>query len=293
VPWEFSKHSNSILFDLDAVAEALSFVEKEQAIVVPEEWYEVSKPLLERLGVVALLWPLSRLMQALKSRYPNFTWEEYRFSGMRHFGQKALKSCLGSLWPGQELLEDFILSEPSTMVSFYLPKLKLAIDYQHARDYTLALGASSSLALKEDQSKVQAASGLGITLLFIPFWWDRSIYSLAATIIEKNSSLKATMRRSLLDSKLLLSALPIPSQTRIESNQWRRPNISSSSAEGARSRPQGRKPRGLTHEQHSKLLRAFEDEPTPSRTHRELLAKELQLDLTRLETWFRAQRSKK
>jgi hypothetical protein len=41
---------------------------------------------------------------------------------------------------------------------------------------------SSSIRQRRDQSKLKFASQFGITLISIPFWWDRLPNSLASTI---------------------------------------------------------------------------------------------------------------
>jgi hypothetical protein len=65
----------------------------------------------------------------------------------------------------------------------FLPHLSLAFEYQGEHHYssTLYLG-DSSISQRRDRAKLKFASQFGITLIPIPFWWDRSSDSLASTI---------------------------------------------------------------------------------------------------------------
>jgi hypothetical protein len=64
-----------------------------------------------------------------------------------------------------------------------LPQLSLALEYQGETHYfsSHTFGNASSRQ-RADLLKVNFASEMGITLIPIPFWWDKSSNSLAATI---------------------------------------------------------------------------------------------------------------
>jgi hypothetical protein len=62
-----------------------------------------------------------------------------------------------------------------------LPRLSLAFEYKGEQHYVTNFMGSSSIR-QRDQSKLKFASQLGITVISIPFWWNRSANSLAATI---------------------------------------------------------------------------------------------------------------
>jgi hypothetical protein len=65
----------------------------------------------------------------------------------------------------------------------FLPHLSLAFEYQGEQHYfPLSIFGTASIRKRRDQAKCDFAAELGITLIPIPFWWDRSPNSLAATI---------------------------------------------------------------------------------------------------------------
>jgi hypothetical protein len=65
----------------------------------------------------------------------------------------------------------------------FFPHLSLAFEYQGEHHYfSKGLFGSSSVSQRRDQAKLKFASQLGVTLIPIPFWWDKSSHSLASTI---------------------------------------------------------------------------------------------------------------
>jgi hypothetical protein len=65
----------------------------------------------------------------------------------------------------------------------FLPQYSLALEYQGEQHYysTHIFGKASDRQ-KTDKLKHNFANEMGITLLSIPYWWDKSPSSLAATI---------------------------------------------------------------------------------------------------------------
>jgi hypothetical protein len=66
----------------------------------------------------------------------------------------------------------------------FLPHLSLALEYQGEQHYFPKDNYIQSLETRQriDQAKRKFASQFGVTLISIPFWWDTSSKSLAATI---------------------------------------------------------------------------------------------------------------
>ena len=64
-----------------------------------------------------------------------------------------------------------------------LPHLSLALEYQGEQHYiSNYFAGDTSIFQKRDQSKRKFASQFGLTVISIPFWWDRSSSSLISTI---------------------------------------------------------------------------------------------------------------
>jgi hypothetical protein len=73
----------------------------------------------------------------------------------------------------------------------FLPHLSLALEYQGEHHY-LSNDQFGNLAIyqRRDPAKRKFASQFGITLIPIPFWWDCTSSSLAATIQRYRPDIK-------------------------------------------------------------------------------------------------------
>jgi hypothetical protein len=67
----------------------------------------------------------------------------------------------------------------------YLPNLSIALEYQgETHYYSSHLFGKATERQRADQAKHAFATNYGITVISIPFWWDKSPKSLAATILQ-------------------------------------------------------------------------------------------------------------
>jgi hypothetical protein len=72
---------------------------------------------------------------------------------------------------------------PCLQLKVFVPHLSLALEYQgETHYYSTHMFGKASDRQRADQIKQNFAKQMGITLLSIPFWWDKSSSSLAATI---------------------------------------------------------------------------------------------------------------
>jgi len=213
--WKFAFIPGPTARDPTVIKEALQHVEKELKLSNPEDWYQVTELKLKELGVLSILLPLGGLPQALRQYIPDFTWEDERFAGARLSGLKSLGVCLKALFPKDEVVPNFNIS-PGFAVSYYIPTLKLAFDYQSYRSYELegSIG-HPEVVFKEPKGLRDEAKRCGITLIFIPFWWDRSTPTLSATILRKvpNAEVEGRFRVSADPNET--NAHPIPLRARV------------------------------------------------------------------------------
>jgi hypothetical protein len=69
-------------------------------------------------------------------------------------------------------------------LDIWIPELSLAFEYQGIQHYRISnVFESEFLRIqRNDMEKKKACQYHGITLISIPYWWDYTISSLAATI---------------------------------------------------------------------------------------------------------------
>jgi hypothetical protein len=96
-------------------------------------------------------------------------------------------------------------SDAPMQLDVFVPSLKLAVEYQGEQHFkSQHIYNESNMVQIRDNLKKEACKQLGITLLEIPYWWDQSIESLAATIHKQFPNLPLN-----IDAKILNAALPI------------------------------------------------------------------------------------
>jgi hypothetical protein len=114
----------------------------------------------------------------------------------------------------------------------YIPTLHLAFEYQGETHYytTTVLGSAAQRQLS-DSAKAKIAKNDGVTLIPIPFWWDKSPSSLAATIRMYRPDLLQEYPQS----------KPIPSQmpTKLERKFEYQPNVSQEYSDNIAINPTG------------------------------------------------------
>lgn len=72
----------------------------------------------------------------------------------------------------------------------YIPEKRLAFEYHGEQHYYDIYALGNAWSQRErDSEKRRACSEKGITLIEIPFWWDRDKSSLVATIHERRADL--------------------------------------------------------------------------------------------------------
>lgn len=184
LPWKFKKLGNIAIRSPDALRKVMRFIESELKISKDEDWYLVSQSKLDQLGVLKTVSQLGGLHACLREYKSDVEWDAERLSASKNFGGRVLRSSVRTIWPFKDIDEDYEL-DPYHKVSVLLPHMGLALDYQSVDYYGLSGQVGNiSVALREHPEKVALASSQGITIVFVPFWWDRKIPSLLATILH-------------------------------------------------------------------------------------------------------------
>ena len=171
----------------------MRWLESELSIKSPTDWYAVSTMELRRLGSNEVLKQNGGLYKVLKSVYPTFPLDVSRFSSLQNWGksQRAMVDAVKKCLPVDVLLlENF--KHPSLTygsstrnmeLDIFLPDLFLAFEYQGEHHYchTFLFGSPVEQRLR-DKEKMELCNALGVTLIEIPYWWDRDWKTLLATI---------------------------------------------------------------------------------------------------------------
>ena len=159
----------------------------------PEDWKRVSKSQICELGGNGLLLkiPHDEFIKKQISNSKTIIQENSKNKGRS--SQRWLFLQIQSIFPGEEIVEDYFHSEISRETGFpvqfdiFLVQKNIAIEYhgqQHYEDIPFAF-ASLELYNNRDNEKKLLCKKYGIDLIIIPYWWDNSIESLQSTIISK------------------------------------------------------------------------------------------------------------
>jgi hypothetical protein len=226
IPWKFKNRRATSHRDPEMVEQALKYIESECGIIKPEQWYSISEFRLKRLGVKSLMSHFGGLIHVLKQYRPAFSWDEAKFVGIQSVGLKTLGFALWKIWPNLEILERYGLSDSMT-VNFFIPTLTLAFDYQGVSEFVEKWTDEEQLmTVIENKEKLDLAKSQNISLVSVPFWWDRSAVSLAATVIEIDINLKSSMNERLFRNLKDEDLPPIPKKSLINMTSWRRKGTS-------------------------------------------------------------------
>lgn len=142
-----------------------------------------------------LIFPkFGHIIRALKFGFPEINWDEKKAqSRQKRSTQWWLKEKISEILPGTEIIEeyrhpDLFWNSGGRSVEFdiWIPKYNIAVEYhgeQHYFDIHAAFG-SSDLYSERDTRKQQLCEEHGITYIVVPYWWDRKIESVAASLYK-------------------------------------------------------------------------------------------------------------
>jgi hypothetical protein len=217
-PWRFPKAQLGLTKNSSiSLKETVDHLAKELKLTDPQKWYRLTKSQIKESGVDYIIQSHGGLYQVLKKVKPEIPWDESKFVGTALSGLLVLGSLLRQIWPDLEILKDFALPQSQGVLSYYIPKLNLGFKYQNIGDYGLSGSTGQvTVSLLIDEDLALSSKSNNISLIFIPFWWDRTKVSLTATIAKKRTDLKEVL-------KLLQGdAQPIAQETALSLSTWRR-----------------------------------------------------------------------
>ncbi len=302
-----SSNENKIF---DEKLKLLKHLEEELRISKPEDWCDVSRLDFASVGLVRLFRSQTQFLEFLRSVYPNFNWipTKMRWSTL---GFSHLSATLSELFPGIEgkgvipsktffSSEEFLSPELKDSI-LVVPEFKLMFYYQGPIAYARnIIKGSENLTKSDDSSLLDRALSSSLTLLSIPFWWDRSRSSILAELFAIRPDLfehigpLSAFRDSAMSSKGIPTSVSLTdlklnygSYLRVWSKDPRFSHLMVSSG-SPHSRKLKRK--GLSDEHDSLLREKFDLEPKPGRAHMVEIGRELGLSEEIVQKWFKRRR---
>lgn len=188
----------------EIVTECMEFLREELSVERKEEWARVSQNDVVRASkasgrfVHKILHHFS-LAEALRMAYPEEDWGflDTATAGipLKKSSQRSLRLSVQKLFPQADVLEDHLhqlqrLSGRPVELDVFVPSHSLAFEYQGEQHYHETPAFSSLEAVRHrDEEKRRLCRAEGIRLVEVPYWWDFSLPSLAATVHTQYPSL--------------------------------------------------------------------------------------------------------
>ena len=227
-PWLFGNTSRHFWQDEENVFKFMEWASKKLNIRKLDDWYFVSNEEISTLGGKHMLATIGNLHSILCKWKPDHLWSSNKFSSL-HGSQFSKSQWLlyqrvlelteklkeiGIDIKGEEIIMNYkhpelvySNSQQRMELDIFVAPLSLAFEYQ-GNLRTIAIGMKTQLlSLGEhhyqshhlfgtahiqqlrDEEKRLACTNCGITLIEVPFWWDRSLESLMATVYQKKPGL--------------------------------------------------------------------------------------------------------
>eukprot|EP01027_Heterolobosea_sp_BB2_P018918 GEZU01026579.1.p1 GENE.GEZU01026579.1~~GEZU01026579.1.p1 ORF type:complete len:601 (+),score=135.41 GEZU01026579.1:14-1816(+) len=163
-----------------------------------DDWYNVTSEQIRAFKSTRIIRNNGGLLTILKRMYPDHVWDDRRFfSAYKKQTQRWLRTSVDRIFPNTEVIEDFqhetVLFGNSNLpleLDIYIPSFSLALDYNGQQHYkeSYIFGPYHNYQ-HLDAEKVHICKKMGITLINVPSWWDRTVASLAATIHQARPDL--------------------------------------------------------------------------------------------------------
>jgi hypothetical protein len=200
--WD-AKRFKIFAYDSQTSEELRTIVERQIApqlqINSLEDWYRVSWSQFKTSGFSKFLARYGGMFEFLSAIYPEHSWDQTRFRLQKGKpSQRILKLSIEKLFPGHEILEEFVLPSANAPSSQRLPMqfdigvpgLQLVFEFQGLQHYKDAYRyGQQSEAGTSDLDKAAACSRANYTLISVPHWWDHNSDSLANTIRQSRPDL--------------------------------------------------------------------------------------------------------
>jgi len=193
--WKFGKVPRGYWLDINHVRLYLEWLAEEFNVVQNSDWRNICVRQIEMLqsGTLAHIRGLFPLLSLV---YPGSHWKMDTSTSVSK-AQLRVFSIVQQLFPFDEVLLNFrcvncLHSSHSFSLrtalqrkefDVFVPWLSLALEYHGQQHFHWGFDCGSpEIRLRQDEHKRKLCHMLGITLIEVPYWWDFSKNSLAASV---------------------------------------------------------------------------------------------------------------
>jgi len=198
-PWLFSNVPSNYWNDENSLKSYLRWLAEQLQIKQMNDWYNVSTDDIDRLKGTSMRRKFG-LFHLLMRLIPNYSWNLHKLAIEKPSSkaQTFLFNMIKQLFPGQSDAlfnyrhPNFIFhsSTHRMELDIYLPSIALAIEYHGEHHYAWHYKYGNPKERNEcDFEKRLACKQVGITLVEVPFWWDRRKESLLESILSQRPEL--------------------------------------------------------------------------------------------------------
>eukprot|EP01125_Pyxidicula_operculata_P008714 TRINITY_DN2898_c0_g1_i2.p1 TRINITY_DN2898_c0_g1~~TRINITY_DN2898_c0_g1_i2.p1 ORF type:complete len:500 (+),score=101.11 TRINITY_DN2898_c0_g1_i2:1710-3209(+) len=223
-PWLFERTPKNTWKSVEYLMLRVKELESILGIEKLDDWYRISSIDLSKIpGALSMTRKFpGGLYGILSLTYPLHQWDrQLMLDRGKKSSQRWLLTCLKKLFPNHKIYEDFAFdgyhdplenikttetsTSPSTSSTLlrtleydiWIPTLSLAFEYQGEQHYSTVIPWSTNADYtSRDKLKIKLSSERKITLIQIPFWWDRKVSSLSLTITQYRPDLIPIITKS-------------------------------------------------------------------------------------------------
>lgn len=170
--------------DLNVASAYLDFLGEQFGIKTLDDWLSIPQAAIPKIETITRVH--GGLAPLLRKLYPHHQWKSQaelsaNVTGKAGKGQIRLFDVTRSMFPSSNILLNYIhpkLTFKNTLIKMefdvYVEDLKLAFEYEGEQHYhwTYLRGSPDSQRALDDE-KQEACKREGITLIQIPYWWDK------------------------------------------------------------------------------------------------------------------------
>jgi len=191
-PWKFAQVPRHCWKNSDNTKAFLDSIAKKVGIGGNlDYWYLISTKHFRKMNGTALLKEMHGMRNMLSQYFPSRQWEAAVMNKPTPSkSQLYLWKMLYDMFPNATVHSDYNaknirykMTSRYMQLDVYIPEFKLAFEYQGSQHYTSHfMFGDPTQQQKRDLEKKEAINSQGITIIYIPYWWDMEKESLQATI---------------------------------------------------------------------------------------------------------------